>query len=60
LLAITALMVGGFATVLGALYATIGEIFRTLPQQWVEEILAEEAAEEAAEETNDGRTEGDA
>jgi hypothetical protein len=42
LLAVTTLMVGGFATVLGALYATIGEIFRTLPHQWVEEILAEE------------------
>jgi hypothetical protein len=48
LLATTALMVGGFATVLGSLWATIGEIFETLPQQWVEEILTEEAVEDAA------------
>jgi peptidoglycan/LPS O-acetylase OafA/YrhL len=46
LLGATALMVGGFATVLGALYATIREIFETLPCQWVDEILAEEAADE--------------
>ncbi len=43
LLATTALMVGGFATVLGALYTTVAEVFRTLPRQWVEEILADEA-----------------
>jgi hypothetical protein len=46
LLGATALMVGGFATVLGALYATIREILETLPRQWVDEILAEEAADE--------------
>jgi hypothetical protein len=39
LLAVTALMVGGFATVLGGLYVTIGDIFRTLPATWVEEIM---------------------
>ena len=43
LLAATTLMVGGFATVPCALYATTGEVFGTLPRQWVEEILAEEA-----------------
>lgn len=48
LLGATALMVGGFATVLGALYATIGEVFRTLPRQGVEEILEEDAAEAEA------------
>lgn len=42
LLAVTTLMVGGFAIVLSALFATIGEVFRTLPRQWVEEILTEE------------------
>jgi hypothetical protein len=49
LLVVTALMIGGFATVLGGLYITIGEIFRTLPRSWVEEILTE-AEEESAEE----------
>jgi hypothetical protein len=39
LLADTALMIGGFATVLGALYTTINEVFRTLPREWVEDIL---------------------
>jgi len=48
LLADTALMVGGFATVLSALWATIGAVFATLPREWVEEILTEEAAEDAA------------
>jgi hypothetical protein len=47
LLAITALMVGGFTTVLGALYAIIGEVFATLPRQWVDEILADDVAVEA-------------
>ena len=48
-----AVMVGGFATILGALYATIEEVFYTLPRQWVEEILTEEEAEE----TQAGRSE---
>ena len=34
---------------LGALYATISEVFGTLPRQWVEEILAEEAEEAASQ-----------
>jgi hypothetical protein len=42
LLADTALMIGGFATVLGALSTTINEVFRTLPQEWVEDILTPE------------------
>lgn len=45
LLGVTALMVGGFATVLGALHATVAEVFRTLPQQWVDEILTEDGEE---------------
>jgi hypothetical protein len=53
LLAVTSLMVGGFATVLGALYATIQEIFRTLPREWVEEILAEETGEGAQAEADE-------
>jgi hypothetical protein len=53
LLAVTSLMVGGFATVLGALYATIQEIFRTLPREWVEEILAEGESEEARTEADE-------
>jgi hypothetical protein len=47
LLAVTALMIGGFATVLGSLYVTIGEIFATLPKQWVDEIFSEEAEDRA-------------
>jgi hypothetical protein len=49
LLGATALMIGGFAKVLSALAATIGEDFRTLPRPWVEEILAEGAPEQAPE-----------
>ncbi len=41
LLVVTALMTGGFATVLGGLYVTIGDIFRTLPETWVADIMAE-------------------
>jgi hypothetical protein len=49
LLVATALMIGGFATVLGALYTTVQDIFRTLPKTWVEEILADDdAARESA------------
>jgi hypothetical protein len=43
LLIATSLMVGGFATVLGALYTTVRDIFRTLPRAWVDEILTDEA-----------------
>lgn len=48
---LTTLMVGAFAVVLSSLYATIGDVFRNLPQPWVEEILADEDAddEECAE-----------
>jgi hypothetical protein len=42
LLVDTALMIGGFATVLGALSTTINEVFRTLPREWVEDILTPE------------------
>jgi hypothetical protein len=44
----TSLMIGGFATVLSALYTTIGEIFRTLPRRWVQEILSEAEEDEGA------------
>jgi MFS family permease len=57
LLALVALMVGGFAVVLSSLYATISDVFRNLPETWVQEILEageeeeqEEAEDEAAEE----------
>jgi hypothetical protein len=56
LLALTALMVGGFAVVLTSLYATIADVFGNLPGRWLDEILtdeedagAAEACEEAAE-----------
>lgn len=47
---LTALMVGGFSVVLSSLYATISDIFRNLPQHWVDSILSEDetAADEAA------------
>jgi hypothetical protein len=38
----TALSIAGFTTVLGALYTTVHEVFRTLPKTWVEEILTDE------------------
>ena len=41
LLIVTALMIGGFTTVLGGLYSTIGDIFRTLPRDWVAEIVTD-------------------
>jgi hypothetical protein len=53
LLAVTTLMVGGFATVLSALFTTIGEIFRTLPREWVEEILTENGKNSTSPEVPD-------
>lgn len=44
LLAATAAAIAGFATVLVALFTTVGEVFRTLPGDWVEEILTEDQA----------------
>jgi hypothetical protein len=44
-LALTALMTGGFAVVLAALYQTIADVVHHLPQSWVEDILAEDEAE---------------
>ncbi len=41
-LALTALMIGGFAAVLTALYQTIADVFAHLPSDWLEDILAEE------------------
>lgn len=46
MLMLTALMVSSFAVVLGSLYATIADVLRNLPQEWVEPIL-DEAEEEA-------------
>jgi hypothetical protein len=54
LLGTTALLIGGFATVLGGLASTIGDVFRTLPQTWVEEILADDDAAATAKQ-DDGR-----
>lgn len=45
LVAATSLMIGGFALVLGALYTTVRDIFRTLPTEWVDEILTEPDAD---------------
>jgi hypothetical protein len=46
-LSLTALMIGGFAVVLAALYQTIADILRYLPEEWIEDILATEDAVEA-------------
>ena len=42
ILVATSLMISGFTTVLGSLFVTINEILSTLPQEWVEDILATE------------------
>jgi hypothetical protein len=41
LLIATAISIAGFTTVLGALYTTVHEVFRTLPKTWVDEILTD-------------------
>jgi hypothetical protein len=46
-LGLTALMIGGFAVVLTALYQTIADIMRYLPEEWIEDILATDSAKEA-------------
>lgn len=51
--ALTALMVGGFAVVLSSLYSTIADVFGSLPQNLVEEILTDEARNEPATEAAD-------
>ena len=48
LLALTALTVGAFAVVLTSLYATVAGVLGSLPQEWVEEILAERDDRSAA------------
>jgi hypothetical protein len=45
LLTLTALMTGAFALVLTSLYATVADVLRTLPTEWVEEILVEAESE---------------
>jgi hypothetical protein len=45
-LGVTALMIGGFAIVLTALYQTIADILRYLPGEWIEDILATDGAHE--------------
>jgi len=55
LLVVTALMIGGFTIVLGSLRATIGEVFRTLPQEWIEEILADNPEEDDRQRGSRGR-----
>ncbi len=44
LLVATAISIAGFSTVLTALFTTVNEVFRTLPQTWVNEILTVEAS----------------
>ncbi|MDP9473825.1 MAG: hypothetical protein M3Q71_24725 [Chloroflexota bacterium] len=39
---LTAMMIGSFSMVLSSLYSTIADVFRNLPQRWVEDILAED------------------
>lgn len=46
----TALMIFGFAVVLSSLYSTIADVFKNLPDTWVEEILADDDEEEREEE----------
>jgi hypothetical protein len=52
-LSLTALMIGSFAVVLSALYQTIADILRYLPEEWVEDILTTNDDVEA--ETRAGR-----
>jgi MFS family permease len=61
LLVLTALMVGAFAVVLTSLYATVADVLRTLPQDWVEEILedVEEMRDAAEDERDPPRAAGD-
>ena len=48
-------MVGAFAVVLTSLYATVGDVLRSLPQTWVDEILEEvEEIREEVEEIREG------
>jgi MFS family permease len=42
LLSLTALMIGAFAVVLTSLYATVADVLRGLPNEWVAQILEEE------------------
>jgi hypothetical protein len=60
LLGLSALMIGGFAVVLVSLYQTIADVFRHLPHEWVEDILAEEEVEEAEAETAGAQAEAEA
>jgi hypothetical protein len=55
LLGLTALMVGAFAVVLTSLYATVADVLRSLPADWVEEILEEDEAHEAVRRRSAGR-----
>jgi hypothetical protein len=55
LLALTALMVGAFAVVLTSLYATVADVLRTLPEDWIAEILGDaddESDERRADDPN--------
>jgi hypothetical protein len=45
LLTLTALKTGAFALVLTSLYATVADVLRTLPTEWVDEILVEAESE---------------
>lgn len=45
LLAFVVAIVGGLAVVLASLYSTIADVFRNLPREWVDDILAEPPAD---------------
>lgn len=42
MLLLTALMIGAFAVVISSLYSTVADVFRTLPEEWVDDILRED------------------
>jgi hypothetical protein len=56
MLVVTAVMVGSFAVVLTALYATVADVFHNLPRSWVEDILAEDEEREEAQAASEPNT----
>jgi hypothetical protein len=59
-LALTTLMVGGFAVVLASLYQTIADVFQHLPEDWIDDILADDGGPQREPPADDtGRSERD-
>jgi hypothetical protein len=59
-LALTTLMVGGFAVVLASLYQTIADVFQHLPEDWIDDILADDGDPQREPPADDtGRNERD-